>query len=161
MKRCRLLRVGICILVILSSVEVLLRLCFGLGAPVLSKADKDIDYFFKPNQNVKRFGNRISYNNYSMRMDYDLLTDRRNCSRRIIVCGDSVVNGGTLTDQKDVATSIVQTHYSTNELQVLNVSAGSWGPGNLAAFFRKFGCFDTTDIIIEVDSHDLWEDDPA
>lgn len=141
--------------------EAFLRVRYGLGSPVLSLGDEEIDYLFLPNQKCCRFGHRVWYNNYSMRIDFDVTPGARDCRRRILVCGDSVINGGTLTDQDDVGTTIAQSHYNTNDVQLLNVSAGSWGPGNIAAYFGKFGVFDSTDLIIEVDSHDLWEDNPA
>ncbi len=155
-----LLVVVFALIVLLVISEIMLRIIWGFGAPLLSVPDADIDYYFRPDQKCVRFGNRVVYNNKSMRMDYDIKDADRNCIDRIIVCGDSVINGGTLTDQKDVATNIVQSRYPTNVVQVLNVSAGSWGPGNILAYLKKFGGFDATGIIIEVDSHDLWEDDP-
>lgn len=160
MKPKTILIVCLVLVVSMTTLELLLRFVYGFGAPVLSMPDSEIDYLFKPNQDCVRFGNKIQYNNKSMRMGFDIKDGCRDSLIRVIVCGDSVVNGGTLTDQKDVATTIVQSLYPTNEVQVLNVSAGSWGPGNLAAYFRKYGSFDATDLIIEVDSHDLWEDDP-
>ncbi len=31
---------------------------------------------------------------------------------------------------------------------------------NYAAYFKKYGTFGATDLVLEVNSHDLWEDDP-
>ena len=65
-----------------------------------------------------------------------------------------------MTDHKDLATTILSERMG---IQVCNVSAGSWGPGNYAAYFRKFRSLVTSDdiLVLEVNSHDLWEDDPA
>lgn len=142
--------------------ELFARYYLGLGDPPITVGDAEIDYIFAPNQDCNRFGNRIVYNDASMRCDFDVLTGRT--GERIFIVGDSVVNGGVLTDHKDLATTILQVQFdqSRKNIQVCNVSAGSWGPGNLAAYFRKYkDLVRTSDIVvIEVNSHDLWEDDP-
>ena len=78
--------------------------------------------------------------------------------------GDSVVNGGVLTDHKDLATTILQEQLdpSRTKIQVCNIGVGSWGPGNCVGYFRKYQhIIGTNDIlVVEVNSHDLWEDDP-
>lgn len=113
--------------------ELFARFVLGLGDPPLSIADREIDYLFAPNQNCNRFGNAIIYNNYSMRTGFDITNDGR---KRIFVVGDSVVNGGAMTDHNRLATTLLQ-----NELgdcyAVCNVSAGSWGLGNCVAYFNK------------------------
>ena len=151
--------VGVAIVVL----EIVARYGLGLGDPPLSIRDTEIDYIFAPNQNCHRFGNRIVYNNVSMRCDFNLSNDW--VGDRVFVVGDSVVNGGVLTDHKDLATTLLQEALdpSATMMQVCHVSAGSWGPGNYAAYFRKYkGLIGTNDIIvIEVNSHDLWEDDPS
>ena len=142
--------------------ELFAKYFFGLGDPPLSVGDKDIDYMFTPNQLCNRFGNRIVYNDYSMRCDFSL--NRTEPNQRIFVVGDSVINGGVLTDHKDLATTILQNKIDPShvDIQVLNVSAGSWGPGNYAAYFKRYkDLVGTNDIlVVEVNSHDLWEDDP-
>ena len=143
--------------------ELVARYALGLGDPPLTVADSEIDYIFAPNQNCNRFGNRIVYNDASMRCDFNVLMGGGNLSR-IFVIGDSVVNGGVLTDHKDLATTMLQEKFDQSRkiIQVCNVSAGSWGPGNYAAYLRKHkGLVGANDIVVvEVNSHDLWEDDP-
>ena len=134
------------------------RFYYGLGDPPLSDADADMDYIFRPNQRCRRFGNAVNYNNLSMRMDEDVdLSDAR---ERVFVVGDSVVNGGSLTDQADLATTLLQKAMPGR--LVCNVSAGSWGPGNYAAYFRRHpGLVRSGDVlVVEASTHDLWEDDP-
>lgn len=69
-----------------------------------------------------------------------------------------------LTDHSNLATTILQEKFDPARkiIQVCHVSAGSWGPGNYAEYFRKYkNLVGTNDIIVvEVNSHDLWEDDP-
>lgn len=139
--------------------ELIARHGYGLGDPPLSVGDQDIDYIFRPNQHCSRFGNRIWYNDLSMRMDADV-SGAAPARRKLFVVGDSVVNGGALTDQDDLATSILQHEFP--KWLVCNVSAGSWGPGNYVAYFRRHpSLVGTNDVLfLEVASHDLWEDDP-
>jgi hypothetical protein len=74
-----------------------------------------------------------------------------------MMLGDSVINGGNLTDQSELATTILE-----NKLQqgmhklvtVGNISAGSWGPCNLLAYIEKYGLFDADVIIVVFNSED-------
>lgn len=143
---------------IVGIAECAARYCLGLGDPPLSEGSPDLDYIFRPNQRCRRFGNAVNYNNLSMRMDEDV--DPADSRMRVFVVGDSVVNGGSLTDQKDLATTLLQ-GAMPNAL-VCNVSAGSWGPGNYAAYFRRYpGLVRESDVfVLELSTHDLWEDDP-
>ena len=149
--------------VLALGVELFVRYGLGLGYPPLSIPDTEIDYVFAPNQDCHRFGNHIVYNDCSMRCDFDV-NGGNSPEERIFIVGDSVVNGGVLTDHGDLATTILQEwmDVTRKNIQVCNISAGSWGPGNYAAYFRKYrnlvGTNDT--VIVEVNSHDLWEDDP-
>lgn len=123
--------IGLVALISLCIGEVFARYYLGLGDPPLVIGDVYMDYIFAPNQKCSRFGNNIFYNNVSMRNDFDIVK-KEGRSGKIFIVGDSVVNGGVLTDHKDLATSILQERM---KIQVCNVSAGSWGPGNYAAYF--------------------------
>jgi len=82
---------------------------------------------------------------------------------RVMVFGDSVLNGGNLTDQADLATSILQrnlTKITTSNVVVGNISAGSWGPGNWLAYVKKYGFFDADIIVLVISSHD-YADNPT
>ena len=149
--------VGLLVVVALvGAAEIAARYGLGLGDPPVSVADAEIDYLFAPNQECWRFGNRIRYNNLSMRCDFDV---DENCkTSRVYVVGDSVINGGAPTDQDALATTLLQRELSN--VQVCNISAGSWGPGNYAAYFRLHPGLRGGTLIVEVNSHDLWEDDP-
>ena len=159
-----LLGIGIVTLVGGSS-ELFCRYILGLGTPPLSITHPKIEYMFKPNQNVLRFGNRFITNSYGMRSEQFSQTKKNN-ELRILVFGDSVVNGGNLTDQSDLATEIV--HQKLTELRfnsyqkitVGNVSAGSWGPGNWLAYVKEYGFFDADIIILLISSHD-YADNPT
>ncbi len=145
---------------LLVGIELIARFYFGLGDPPLSVADPELDYIFAPNQKCQRFGNSLFYNSFSMRSERNPKL-RNKGKRRVILCGDSVVNGGALTDQDELASSLLdQKMRETDMGDAWNVSAGSWGPMNYAAYFLKYGTFDATDLIIVLSAHDLWEDDP-
>ncbi|PSN16511.1 lipolytic protein G-D-S-L family, partial [filamentous cyanobacterium CCP5] len=53
----------------LAIAELVLRRVYGLGQPPLYVADTRTGYRLAPNQSVRRFGNRIQVNQYSMRGD--------------------------------------------------------------------------------------------
>jgi len=75
----------------------------------------------------------------------------------ILGFGDSVINGGNLTDQDSLATTKLSnafTNIFSTPVQVLNISAGSWGPDNCAAYLNKYGDFGTKLILLIVSSHD-------
>jgi GDSL-like Lipase/Acylhydrolase family len=133
------------------------RLRLGLGHPPLSMADPQIEYLFVPNQHLRRFGNRIDYNAWSMRSDDLPMQKSQSNELRVMVFGDSVINGGALTDQRDLATSILQRQLGSamgRPVVVGNISAGSWGPPNMLAYARRFGLFQADAVVIVVSSHD-------
>lgn len=137
--------------------ELFLRYILGLGNPALSITHPQIEYMFKPNQNVKRFGNRIMINQYGMRSQPISPLKKSNEKLRVMVFGDSVVNGGNLTDHQQLATTIVQDRLEQSKngsVIVGNISAGSWGPGNWLAYAQEYGFFDADKIILVISSHD-------
>ncbi|HET6539068.1 MAG TPA: hypothetical protein VFG46_01215, partial [Chryseolinea sp.] len=105
----KLLIFALIFLLVFVIVEVSLRKLFGFGEmSILFQQDAAFEYIAKPNQNKVRFGNKVVYNEYSMRSLP--LTDKKECI--ILGFGDSVINGGTLVDQDSLATTITE-----NQLQ--------------------------------------------
>lgn len=143
--------------------ELFARYFLGLGHPPLSQAHPTIEYLFKPNQDVRRFGNHFSTNRYGMRSADFPPQKQTPTELRIMVYGDSVVNGGNLTDQSRLATSLLQNRL-TNDLHrpviVGNISAGSWGPPNELAYLRQYGFLDA-DIAVLVLSSSDYDDAPT
>ena len=134
-------------------VEITLRKVWGLGSMLLYAEDRAFEYIPKPNQDNIRFGHRIISNEYSMR-SFPL---RESDSCIILGFGDSVINGGVLTDHDSLATTLVENHLravGSPWVRFLNISAGSWGPDNCAAYLNKYGSFDAKMIILFVSSHD-------
>ena len=151
--RKRLIVIGGVILAVALATEVLLRLVFGLGSPPLYVASDRYEYIQAPNQHVMRFGNRIVTNEYSMRSD----PVRERACPTIVFIGDSVLNGGAPTDQDSLATVILERQLADSgyaDVQVLNVSAGSWGPDNAMAYLDEQAWL-TPDLLVAIfSSHD-------
>lgn len=137
--------------------EAFARIGLGLGDPPLSITDPEIEYMFKPNQDCKRFGNRIFINEWGMRSMPISKTKQDKTEVRILWFGDSVINGGNQTDHDSLATTLLENELKkkwNKPVRVMNVSAGSWGPPNMLAFLKKHGDFDADIVIITVSSHD-------
>lgn len=145
--------------ILVAGSEALLRLAFGLGNPPLSMPDPDCEYRCVPSTSYRRFGRSIEYNEWSMRSGP--LAKRKTAADefRVLVLGDSVVNGGAPTDQNELATTLLEKHlgaaFSPRPVRVGNVSAGSWGPQNLAGYTRKYGLFDADWVVLVLSSRDL------
>ena len=128
--------------------EATARWGLGLGTPPLSVQHPTIEYMFAPNQDVHRFGNRQIYNAQGMRSEPLVNVGDRHLS---LVFGDSVINGGNLTDHSELATTLA----TDNNAFFGNVSAGSWGPGNYRAWIDEFGLLGAQTAIFVLSNHDL------
>jgi lysophospholipase L1-like esterase len=144
------------VIAVLILSELALRLALGLGNPVLFQADADTGYRYRPNQTVFRFGNKIQFNQYSQRSEA-VTTPKPPGMLRILMTGDSITNGGTLTDQTQTIAELFEARLATKKqpVEVLNASAGSWGIGNQLAYLRKFGTFDSDAAIAQIGTDDL------
>ncbi len=128
--------------------EVALRKVWGFCDSPLCMSSDVFEYICKPNQDCYRFRHHIHYNSYSQRRD------EPDTSRIIVLgLGDSVINGGVLTDNDSLATTIA----SDNCVQILNISAGSWGPDNCAAYLREYGTFGAQKFLLVVGSGDAYD----
>ena len=148
--------------VLLAASEALSKFYLGLGTPPLYISHPTIEYMLKPNQTLYRFGNQFIVNMYGMRSE-SFAQEKKNSELRVMVFGDSVVNGGNLSDQKHLATSILKEKLEEGfqkDVVVGNISAGSWGPGNWLAYAQEFGFFDADIVILVISSHD-YTDNPT
>jgi len=105
---------------------------------------------------VGRFGNYFVTDKYGMRSG-PLSKKKAADELRVLVFGDSVVNGGNLTDREDLATTLLARSLAKDlgrTVYVGNVSAGSWGPGNWLAWAREYGFFDADVVVLVASSHD-------
>ena len=131
--------------------ELVLRSKYGFTDAVLVKEDKNFEYIPIPQKRF-RLGKNNFYNTYSQRNSNLSPTDSV-----ILGFGDSVLNGGTQTEQDSLATTLLSNYlskkYKKNVL-FINVSAGSWGPDNCYAYLKKYGSFGARSILLVVSSHD-------
>lgn len=142
--------------------ELVARFYLGLGTPPLSVIHPEIEYMYQPNQDVKRFGNRFVVNQYGMRSD-PFATKKPSEQIRVMMFGDSVINGGNQTDHEELATTIIQHELEAetgSDVVVGNISAGSWGPGNWLAYEKAYGFFDADIVVLVLSSHD-YNDNPT
>ncbi len=145
----------------LALVEIALRMGYGFGNPPLYIGDDRIGYLLAPNQRVKRFGNRIEINAYSMRAKA-IAPKPSPGTLRLFLLGDSLSNGGWWTDQKDVLSyriaHYLQLHLPSpyQTVEALNASANSWGPRNELAYLERYGLFDSTVLVLMLNTDDLF-----
>lgn len=144
-----------CTIASLSAIEITLRL-LGFGNPALLQANTEAGYIFAPNQTVYRFGNRLEYNQFSQRSE-PIIAKKPEGTLRILMTGDSVLNGNNTTDQKETISELFEARLLgiKKRVEVLNASAGSWGIGNQLGYIGKFGTFESDAVILQIGTHDL------
>ncbi len=145
-------RILVAFLGVLVVTEVVLRTVFGFCDTVLLRADPNYEYIAQPDQDRMRFRHHIVYNSLSMRSPEP-------DSKAVVIlgCGDSVINGGVLTGQDSLATTILSTELGQllgREVQFLNISAGSWGPDNCAAYLNNTKLPQAKTLVLFASSHD-------
>lgn len=136
-----------CILVITA--EIVLRYIFGFCNALLYQSSDKYEYIAQPNQDRYRFGAHIRYNSYSQRNE-----EPDSTKIKILGLGDSVLFGGTWMDQDSLATTLFSLETG---MQMLNISAGSWGPDNCAAYLKEKGTFDAQAMVLVCSSHDAYD----
>ncbi|WP_246198785.1 SGNH/GDSL hydrolase family protein [Sodalinema gerasimenkoae] len=142
--------------------ELGLRWFLGFGNPPLYVADETIGYRLAPNQRTRRFGNRITINQFSLRGP-EINPDPAPETRRILLLGDSLANGGWWTDDARTISAQLQERLGTPDqpVEVLNASANSWGPRNQWEYVRKFGIFGATEVVLLLNTDDLFSRQPT
>ena len=142
-------------LLLIVSVELALRMYGFCDAPLFYASDQ-YEYAYVPDQDRMRFGNRILINEHSMRSAALSSKD----SVRILLIGDSVIDGGVMTTHDSLAATLLENRLSEEfalPIRVLNLAAKSWGPDNAAAYIQKHGDFDATLICMVFSSHDAYD----
>ena len=138
---------GISLIVIL--LELILRYVFGFCDAVLYQSSSAYEYIAQPNQHRYRFFSHIDYNSYSQR------SEEPDSTKTIVLgLGDSVIFGGTMLDQDSVATTLFS---KETGMQMLNISSGSWGPDNCAAYLKEKGTFGAKAMVLVCSSHDAFD----
>lgn len=142
-------KIAFFLFVFLLLIELILRYTLGLCDALLYCSSRNYEYIAQPNQNRYRFGAHIYYNNYSQRNE-----EPDSNKIKILGLGDSVLFGGTWMDQDSLATTLFN---KETGMQMLNISAGSWGPDNCAAYLKEKGTFDAKAMILVCSSHDAYD----
>lgn len=137
------------IITLIAILELYLRLKWGFCDALLYNHSDKYEYIAQPNQDRHRFGAYIHYNSYSQRS-----TEPDSTKIIILGLGDSVLFGGTWMDQDSLASTIFSNETS---MQMLNISAGSWGPDNCAAYLKEKGTFNAKAMILVCSSHDAYD----
>ncbi|HEY9705925.1 MAG TPA: SGNH/GDSL hydrolase family protein [Allocoleopsis sp.] len=150
------------ILSLLIVVEIILRVFFGFGNPLIYIKDDKIGYLLAPNQSTRRFGNYIEINQYSMR-NGQITATPVNQTLRILLLGDSIANGGWWTDQSQILSQLIEKRLrlfleksNFKEVEVLNASANSWSPRNQLSYLQKYGTFGAEYMILLINTDDLF-----
>ncbi len=141
----------------LLTIEVTLRVRYGLGNPVVYTPHPTIEYVLEPNQSGHRLGNRYLVNRYGMRSDDFPPTKTDEDETRVLVLGDSVLFGGSQTNQFDLPTEVARRALSAETegpVVVGNAAVGSWGPPNQLAYLEEHGPLDADVVVLVLSSHD-------
>ncbi|KAA6313517.1 hypothetical protein EZS27_035720 [termite gut metagenome] len=79
---------------------------------------------------------------------------------RILGFGDSVINGGTQTEQDSLSTTVIEkmlTQEYKKDIRCFNISYGSWGPDNCFSYLEEYGDFNAGLFLLVVSSHDAYD----
>lgn len=142
-------------------IETSLRLVLGLGKELLYIKDEKIGYLLAPQQKVRRFGKLTQINQYSLR-NGEINPQRPDKTLRILLLGDSIVNGGWWSDQQETISALLEgnlskyNNLSYSQIEVLNAAANSWGPRNQLAYLEKFGTFESQIVILLINTDDFY-----
>jgi hypothetical protein len=137
--------------------ELVARRVLGLGDPPLYTLDPELEYVLAPSQKRLRFGNRFEVNSLSMRAP-ELPTAKAPGEFRVLVVGDSIVNGGARVDQAELATERLRDRLAQRlgrPVSIANISAGSWGQVNQLAYLRRHGLMQADAVLVVINSGDL------
>lgn len=140
--------ISICFILI-ALLEFTLRFVFGFCDAVLYQSSPAYEYIAQPNQHRYRFFSHIDYNSYSQR------SEEPDSTKTIVLgLGDSVIFGGSMLDQESIATTLFS---KETGMQMLNISSGSWGPDNCAAYLKEKGTFGAKAMVLVCSSHDAFD----
>ena len=145
-------------LLLITSSELFVRYILGIGDPILFKSHPTIEYEQLPSQNVQVFHNKIYINSLGMRSD-ELVFPKQKNIKRILIYGDSVIFGGNLLSDNELATNLLNRKLNKNEnnFEIANISSGSWGPGNWLSHINERGLYEADHVLIVINSNDYYD----
>ena len=136
-------------LAVVAIIEGVLRLGFGFCDALLYQSSDQYEYIAQPNQERHRFGVRLRTNSYSQR------SEEPDSTKTIVLgLGDSILFGGGWMDHDSLATTLFS---DETGMQMLNISSGSWGPDNCAAYLKEKGTFGARAMVLVCSSHDAYD----
>jgi GDSL-like Lipase/Acylhydrolase family len=157
--------------------ELVLRY-LGFADPLLYVPDDKIGHLLAKSQTATNFGNHVEINQYSMRGPEVSKTPSAG-EFRVLMLGDSVLNGVWWTDQSQTISARLQAALETDirshiraslsqatpttqwrSAQVLNASAQSWSPRNEVEYLKRFGSFDSHLLVLVINTEDLFSTKP-
>lgn len=153
MKRKKLFKIFLWLLSLSVLAELVLRVGVDVGEKPLYEENEYCEYHLQPNQDISRFHNLFRTNSYGMRSPELSATAKK----RILLFGDSVLNGGSKIDQNDLLNTLLEQELEKEwgiNIDVCNISAGSWGPENAFQFLTHKMDVEFDAIILVFSSHD-------
>lgn len=130
---------------------------YGLHQPVIYEAT-DYGYRVAPNQDARRFGHGIHYNAQGLRNDAVAAMAPAGVLR-VLCLGDSVTNGGAVTDQADTISYRLEAllRQRLGQAEVLNASAPGWAIANELGWLSTHGTLDSRFVALIISTHDLFQ----
>lgn len=155
--RWRWRRLVIALLVLLAAIGEVAGRAYGLHRPVVYE-QTGYGYRVAPNQDLRRFGNRIRYNEFGLRNEATTREPPAGLTR-VLCLGDSVTNGGAITDQSETVTRQMEEFLQQGgrKVEVLNASAPGWAVANELGWLRNFGTFGSRYLVLIISTHDLFQ----
>jgi lysophospholipase L1-like esterase len=147
---------GALLFFVLVAAELFCR-AIGLHQPLLYETSH-YGYRVKPDQDIRRFGNRYFSNSFGLRSES--ITPLPGAGvLRILCLGDSITNGGAITDQAQTYPNWLerQLRVEGREVEVLNASAPGWAIANQAGWLRANGLFGARVLVLTTGGSDLYQ----
>jgi lysophospholipase L1-like esterase len=153
----RILLWGTLLISILAGGELAGRM-MGLHTPILYQVTS-YGYRIAPDQNIRRFGHRVFINHQGLRNE-PIASLPTAGTLRILCLGDSITNGGAITDQDDTYPYQLQRLLTTGgrKAEVLNASAPGWAIANEAGWLRQNGTLVSQVVVLTIGTFDLFQE---
>ena len=138
------------LLAALVGTEIFLRVYFGFARPLLYQADAACGFIVKPDQDIVRLRSHNFINHVSMRSP-EFAEQPAPGTLRLLFVGDSVTYGTTYVTQDAIFPTRVAAELPAavhQPVEVLNASAGGWGPGNEVAYLMSRGTYHANVVLM-------------
>lgn len=153
----RVLAWGALFILVLAAGELAGR-AIGLHTPMLYEVTS-YGYRVAPDQDIRRFGHRVFINHQGLRNE-PITPLPAVGTLRILCLGDSITNGGAVTDQDDTYPYQLQRRLDSGarKVEVLNASAPGWAIANEAGWLRENGVFGSQAVVFTIGTLDLFQE---